>query len=104
MKFDELKFDFDDIKIVPKPFTEISSRKKVDVCHYKPITLPIIAAPMDTVVDLTNINFFIDNKIGVALPRTVKKYQFDLPENKNLFKYNGLDQMIFVSYGLTEMK
>ena len=64
----KLKYDFDDILIVPEIKTHITSR-------YKDITLPkrlpLITAPMDTVVDYTNKNEFTKNKINVVFPRTV---------------------------------
>ena len=67
------KFDFDDILIVPETSTDITSR-------YKDITLPkilpLFTAPMDTVVDLTNIDEFINNGITVVLPRTVRYLNF----------------------------
>ena len=63
------KFDFDDILIVPSIHTEISSRYK-DI--KLPDKLPLITAPMDTVVDLKNVKTFLDAGINVALPRTLK--------------------------------
>jgi IMP dehydrogenase/GMP reductase len=64
-----IKFDFDDILIVPEIKTHITSR-------YKDITLPkklpLFTAPMDTVVDFHNKYEFTKNKINVVFPRTIK--------------------------------
>lgn len=72
-----LKYDFDDILIVPKIQTSIRSRY-VDVDPYyldkrKGTHLPLITAPMDTVVNHHNAHAFQSNKISVAMPRTVNK-------------------------------
>jgi IMP dehydrogenase/GMP reductase len=73
MKELEIKLDLDDISIVPAINTQINSR-------YKDVTLsnmlPLFTAPMDTVVDLTNFEVFLKNKINVVLPRTVKYEDF----------------------------
>jgi len=69
------QFDFDDILIVPKLKTHISSR-------YQGITLtknlPLFTAPMDTVVNTKNIFDFIKNGINVTLPRTIKRDEYHL--------------------------
>jgi hypothetical protein len=68
------KFDFKDIVLVPEVLTDISSRKDVDVFtseHY----LPIMASPMDTVVNHENYKVFEENGMMVCLPRGVKVHQ-----------------------------
>ena len=87
-----MKFDFDDFLIVPKEVTTIDSRKQVD-----PFTndgyLPIFTAPMDTVVNETNMSFFHNNKINVVLPRTVPNRE-TMSTSKNCFVSVGLDEFI----------
>jgi IMP dehydrogenase/GMP reductase len=73
MKNIEFKFDFDDILIVPAKKTHISSRYN-GIKLTKP--LPLITAPMDTVVNLENMGYFFSNGISVALPRTIKYQEF----------------------------
>ncbi len=73
MKDLEKKFDFDDILIVPAVTSEITSRYKDIIL---PDILPLFTAPMDTVVNLENIDHFINNKINVVLPRTIKYSSF----------------------------
>ena len=69
------QFDFDDVLIVPKTKTHVSSRYKDIVL---PRTLPLFTAPMDTVVDIENMFEFIENGISVTLPRTVKENEYHL--------------------------
>jgi IMP dehydrogenase/GMP reductase len=71
------KFDFDDILTVPEIKTHVTSRyKDIEL----PDKLPLFTAPMDTVVDLKNMNEFLKNGIHVTLPRTVKYEDIeDLP-------------------------
>jgi len=65
----DIKFDFNDILITPKRTTKIVSRyKDIDL----PLNLPLITAPMDTVVNLDNYRDFINTRITVSLPRTIK--------------------------------
>lgn len=70
----EIKLDFNDLLIVPKVLTDINTRASIN-----PFTetgfLPIITAPMDTVVSENNINDFISNKICVCLPRNTINQQ-----------------------------
>jgi hypothetical protein len=53
-KSDQL-FDFDDILIIPKKKSTINSRY-TDV--FLPKKIPLFTAPMDTVVDLSNVDKF----------------------------------------------
>lgn len=65
----ETLFDFDDILIQPQKLTNISSRSEVN--PYKDNgTLPIMTAPMDTVVNEKNYKIFRNLGICPVLPRT----------------------------------
>lgn len=95
----KVKYDFDDILIEPQVISKITSR-------YNDITLPhmlpLITAPMDTVVDLNNINVFLENNIHVALPRTIKyqdfkNFYFKNKSNKNIFTNT------FIGFGLENL-
>jgi hypothetical protein len=67
------QFDFDDILIVPSVHTNITSRYKDIIL---PTPLPLFTAPMDTVVNLSNIDVFQNNGIMITLPRTVSYYNY----------------------------
>lgn len=88
------KLDFNDILIVPSTNSEIESRKQIE-CKYvikdKYKALPIIAAPMDTVVDKESAIEFAKNEINICAPRGSHVNPKDI---KNI--------MCFVSYGLDE--
>lgn len=93
----ELKFDFDDVLITPEVMTEISSRSSINI-HYHIESgfhhhehLPLITAPMDTVVSKENRDSFISNNINICYPRGIKT---------NRFNING--KMCFVSYSLND--
>ena len=62
------KFDFKDITIVPEPISYINSRSEIN-----PYTdsdhLPIMVAPMDTVVCADNYRIFLDCGFIVCSPR-----------------------------------
>lgn len=91
------EFDFDDILIVPSVTTDITSRYNDIVL---PNTLPLITAPMDTVVDLKNMDYFLKNKISVALPRTINYDKFvGYVHNENLPIYKNL----FISLGFKDI-
>lgn len=65
----DIKFDFDDLLIVPADSSKISSRKEVNVFDDFGM-LPLFTAPMDTVVGISNIDIFKKNKIYPIVPRT----------------------------------
>lgn len=82
-------FDFDDILIVPSIKTHITSRyRDIDL----PNKLPLITAPMDTVVNLDNMLEFLNNGINVALPRTISDSE-----------YHIIPPQVFVSVGFAEL-
>jgi len=89
------KFDFDDLLIVPSVITNINSRYS-DI--YLPHKLPLITAPMDTVVDLSNIDDYINNNIHVCLPRTINYNDFKKIYNHR--KYTN----VFISLGFREIE
>ncbi len=67
-----LKFDLNDIVIVPAEKSKINSRSQCDPTipwGYYYFMLPLIAAPMDTVVSKNNFQKYIDNGIIPCLPR-----------------------------------
>jgi IMP dehydrogenase/GMP reductase len=72
----EIKYDFDDIILIPKAQTNIRSRREVNPYYKNELTknmvdrLPLFTAPMDSVVDLKSMRYFKDAKINVVLPRT----------------------------------
>jgi IMP dehydrogenase/GMP reductase len=72
MKTKELKFDFDDILIMPAAISDVDSRKKVSVLDPNGM-LPLFTAPMDTVTDLEHCQLFSENLIYPVIPRTQTK-------------------------------
>lgn len=84
---DFMKVDFDDLLIKPIPTTTINSRSEINPFDENGM-LPIITAPMDTVVGSENSDLFHDSKINVCLPRGEKR-------TKN---------MMFESYSLAQFK
>jgi GMP reductase len=85
-----MKFDWNDVSIVPETLSTIASRKEID--PYYNGKLPLFTAPMDKVIDDTNLNDFVSNSINICLPRHVK---FDDIENSDDFFFSyGLDEII----------
>lgn len=80
-----IKFDWDDILVVPKHTSPIRSRKEIIVNR-----LPLYVSPMDTVVDEENAKEFYDNGYEVCLPRHIN--------------YTRELNFCFFSYGLSEIK
>ena len=87
----ETKFDLNDILIQPASISFIDSRKQINPKDENNM-LPIFAAPMDTVIDDDNKQFFLNNSIYCALPRN---------KNKNIY---STDFRVFHSYGLLEFE
>lgn len=67
----EIKYDFDDITIIPEYLSTIKSRSEVSPFFgfESKLYLPLIVAPMDTVLDSKNYLEFEKNKILTCLPR-----------------------------------
>jgi len=90
----DLKFDFNDIVLVPSESSMINSRTECDPnteFNNNPY-LPLIAAPMDTVVSLKNYTKYIHNGIIPCLPRGTSR--------EDIIRINNS----FVSYGLCEIE
>lgn len=64
-----------DISVIPAVSTTIKSRKECNPFRKsiegKKDWYPLIASPMDSVLDDTNWNFYWENKISCIIPRTV---------------------------------
>jgi len=84
-------FDFDDILIQPEIITNISSRSEITP-YYVGEKLPLMTAPMDTVIDENNFVHF--NKVGITPI---------LPRIKNP-DYDYVDTNLFLSYSLIDFK
>lgn len=90
-------YDFDDLLIEPASITSIRSRKQVNP-YYKEFIeqgvyrdwLPLMTAPMDTVVDGKNHHYFTNLGIMVVLPR------INQPDSSHV-NYDH-----FLSYSLTD--
>lgn len=84
-----MKYDWNDISIVPESLSSISSRSEINPTYLG--KLPLFTAPMDKVIDNTNIGNFIQNNINICLPRHIK---YDVIKNDDYFYSYGLDEII----------
>jgi len=90
-------YDFDDLLIQPAPLTSIRSRSQVNP-YYKEFIeqgvyrdwLPLMTAPMDTVIDGENLHYFTNLGIMPVLPRINQP-------NSDHVNYDH-----FLSYSLTD--
>jgi len=102
----DVKFDFDDLLIVPSASSSVSSRKDVNVYDENGM-LPLFTAPMDTVVGLDNLDIFKNNKIYPIIPRTIKP-TFGYNEFHKKFKDNwtsiGLSEFEYLSMPIGDEK
>lgn len=83
----EYLYDFDDILIEPIRLSEISTRKEINTRRNE--YLPLMTAPMDTVIDKENYKLFNDLGVIPVLPRGV-----DHENEFGVFKSYGLDEFI----------
>lgn len=90
----DLKFDLNDIVLIPAESSDVCSRKEclIDSDHDEWFpTLPLMAAPMDTVVCSENFTKYIKLGIIPCIPRGVKVNTYNSPR-------------YFKSYGLSEIE
>ncbi|MFW6219895.1 MAG: IMP dehydrogenase [bacterium] len=99
----DIKFDLNDILIKPAITTDINSRYSISL----PTPLPLITAPMDSVVNLNNHKKFIDNGIGVALPRTISYEEYYdrkiYSTKKGQYTNNTYARKTFISLGFSDL-
>lgn len=82
------KFDWNDVVIEPAVISSISSRKEINILDENN-KLPLFVSPMDTVIDETNYQLYLDNNYNVCLVRGMD--------------YKNLDYTkCFVSFGIDE--
>jgi len=87
-----MKFDWNDITIVPAELSDIDSRKEIETTYYQHgiDMLPLFTAPMDTVIGADNVDQFYKHGLNICLPRGAN--------------YNGLyKDDVFHSFGLDEI-
>jgi len=89
MKDSAIKFDFNDITIIPTVLSDIDSRSEIN--PFLGVNLPIFTAPMDMVINENNIHIFESNNINICLPRNIK---YEKIKNENYFYSYGLDEII----------
>ena len=80
--------DFDDILLTPE-LSNITSRSQVMPYDINDM-LPLMTAPMDTVIDISNANTFIENKIYSVMPRGERST--DVSCNRYCWYSYGLDE------------
>jgi len=82
-------FDFDDILLEPTIISPIRSRSEINP-RMENGMLPLMTAPMDTVIGEENYHLFLGNGIIPVLPRTKDS------------ETNHLDSNYFLSYSMTD--
>ncbi len=91
----DIKWDLNDIVIIPAEGTDVNSRSECNVFTEFNLDkfLPIMAAPMDTVVSVENYKEFLNNDILPCIPRGINP--FNVPIDKRYY---------FQSFGLCEIE
>lgn len=69
LQYKDTKFTYSEISIVPSDVTDIRHRSECNI-FYSGKKLPLIAAPMSSVVSVENYELFIKSGITPVLPRT----------------------------------
>lgn len=86
-----IKFDWNDITIVPATISNIESRKEISITLHNGM-LPLFTAPMDTVISIDNADVFHNIGINCCLPRGGKISN----HTDYLFYSYGLDEIISI--------
>lgn len=89
-----MKFDLNDILIEPAVLSNIRSRSEINV-YNNDLMLPLITAPMDTVISEDNVYFFKKNKIISIIPRNDIKENI---ENTSINKWKAISLENFANY------
>ena len=93
----EILYSLDDISVIPAVSSDVRSRKECNPFTFslegKDNFLPIITAPMDSVVDDTCYDNFWDSGISAIIPRTV-----------NLETRLELCEKVFCAFGFDEIE
>lgn len=95
----DIKLSYDDVSIIPERITDIDSRSLCNPMDQNGM-LPIIAAPMSSVVSIYNWRDFINNKINVVIPRSIPIYT-----RLTMMKEECLERMyrtLFIAVSLQE--
>lgn len=99
---EKVLFDFDDILIEPAPVSKINTRSEINI-YYSNQNLPLMTAPMDTVISEENLNMFKELKIVPVLPR-IPNPGLDYIETSHFLSYSlqdfeklFLDETILIS-------
>jgi len=109
MRKSEVKVDFDDLLIAPKPRTNIASRFG-DIDPYysgnnSPVQLPIMTAPMDGIANLENLATFWKSNVTVTLPRTIPYAMLHSMYDEPLVDAGmPFPEHTFISLGLEDMR
>lgn len=91
-----IKFDLDDIVIIPSESSDIISRSECNPCcsDFMFANLPLMASPMDTVVSKENYFNYIKNKIIPCMPRGIYCDDLTLPYFQS-FGLNEIEDSIY---------
>lgn len=72
----KIYYGLDDVSILPSEIVDIKSRSECcpyvkDICRRGEDFLPIIVAPMDSIIDDTSYELYLKNRVNPIIPRTV---------------------------------
>ena len=110
---EKVLYSLRDISIIPAVSTSIISRKECDPYRKsiegEPGWYPLIASPMDSVMDDTNWKYYWDNKISCVIPRSIpQSYQEKGYEDGGyeawFEKRRKLCSKVFCAFSLKEAK
>ncbi len=87
-----MKFDFNDISLIPAELSDVRTRKEINILDEN-LKLPIFVSPMDTVIDVNNYKNFIAIGFYVCIPRSII-------DDTNI----TYEDECFISYGLDEIE